>query len=442
MISRIRLSDDSEYQNSSSGDPTPQLSLSNKTILLIGIFFFCVLLTVYGVISVSLQKELFTGSETYTQIAADLINIGHFTTAYRPPLYPITIAGLMVIAPTHYPVLTLLFQVFCGLVCGLLLYKIVLRIGGDEKAAALCLALYVCHVLFQIEVLAKRETVIFTVVVLWWFLSLIKPNRSPVSLGLSTGIAHMLRPTGMLLFFSSLIVLLSDLNTSSRISKVKEILIATAVFSMTVAPWQFNLYQLTGNIQLNSSITGPHGFWKGNNPYFDTIYPYVDVDRLEPMMYALAHSDTQAVRAQNIELNRLAMQFCLDDPLAFIRRTITKIFVYICPYPTPFGKADLVFTDDTVVLKDYQSRNIYISVYATLFMLTCYIGLSKAFSLCRSPEMPHLKPLIFFVLVFILFATTHSLSFAETRYRLPLDILMLPFASIGLRVYMTRSMNH
>ena len=156
------------------------------------------------------------------------------------------------------------------------------------------------------------------------------------------------------------------------------------------------------------------------------IYPFIDVDRLEPeLLRPLREAAAAQGRDWRPDFYREALQFLRESPaeaLALVPRKLVSFFV---PIRFPLGEGTARLTPGgNWTLNDYEARAIRgDGIMALPGVLAFFVALT------RWRTLKHTNSLIVFVVGFT--AAIHVVTFGETRFRLPFDpLLALLFVQI------------
>ncbi|HQH27370.1 MAG TPA: hypothetical protein PLP17_08245, partial [Oligoflexia bacterium] len=79
------------------------------------------------------QGEFFVGSDSFSMIARRFLETGQFISAYRPPLYPLFLAGLMTNIPEHWQEAAIVIQGLGSVLCCAILYQILRQLNGSNR---------------------------------------------------------------------------------------------------------------------------------------------------------------------------------------------------------------------------------------------------------------------------------------------------------------------
>lgn len=154
----------------------------------------------------------------------------------------------------------------------------------------------------------------FTFFVLLGFCAYFSLRRSKTArgivAGISLGVATYIRPIAILL---PLVFLLSFIfDWRKLLGQLPVVILTTVVMAVTIAPWSVRNMNLFGHFVLVST-NGGGNLWMGNNPDSDGFY-------MRPPVYTHGLNEYE----QDKLLGETAKQYILDEPVAFVVRTIKK----------------------------------------------------------------------------------------------------------------------
>jgi len=125
-----------------------------------------------------------------------------------------------------------------------------------------------------------------------------------------------------------------------------------------------------------------------------------------------------------------AKKLIIQNPGYFLKKMLKQFLAFYSPIITPFGRGDIVFANDNLLVQNFTfSFGIVELNHFIMAMILIPFGL---FELLRrsDPNTIEYRFKILCLLTFALMTTLHMLTFAETRFRLPLDGLLC--AAIGI----------
>jgi 4-amino-4-deoxy-L-arabinose transferase-like glycosyltransferase len=393
-------------------------------------------LSVVGLLAVAAAmgaRGLFTGSASYGETAAQLLGGTGFSSTYRPPLYPLQLSFLMGLFGERWEAAAWVLQGGLTVLTGLLVVDLSMALTKRTAAGGVAALLYATHLVLQIELLTRRESCLYlflTLLFMYGALCLSFSARKSVFLAAVGGLLHLTRPNGIFFLGLALVLVLIERSGVNWRAKCVHVLLTAALFFAVIAPWQFTIYRLTGKIGLTSSTTSGLNLWKGNNPFIGWFVPLLDVDRYEPWARReIGGGDIYQPEGDQL-LGARARAFISESPGRFVANGVLKVLFLFSPVPTPWGSGTLE-GDPPLRVTGFQLRNIPIGLWATLHALILGIGIVVA---GMRGELSQLGIPFLVCTLYLLFVTAAVcfLTFSETRFRLPLDPILIIPAALGL----------
>lgn len=386
----------------------------------------------------------FTGGETYRAIAENLAGHSRFSidgvhpTGYRPPAYPLLLAGMILALGEHAPLGGWIANLAIDACCLAMLLMLVWRLAKCSRAMWIAGLVFAADVAFHLEAMAQRETMLYSLLLLIFFVT-----ASSREIGLSrllilattAGLAWLTRPTGIAL--APLLVIAAYFLTEHRTFGVRFARVCTAccIFAAVVIPWQAFLLRSFSEPVLAGTTSGGLNLYQGNNPAADVLIPYVDVDaylpEIETRMQSLGLAAHDEI-ARNRQLKADAFDYIASDPMGFVRQAAVKTLALYSPVPTPLGSSRIDASAGSISLREFKYR-----VNAWTIVLTAHglvlIGFLGAAIVRWKTLMTRRPRAVVLIVGYILIVTLlHAITFAETRFRLPLDPLIIALGVTAL----------
>lgn len=392
-----------------------------------------------------------TGSASYRLLADSIIETGGASltqspVAGRPPLYPILLALL------GMNVKWVLFaqSLLAGMTLGIISI-LTIRLTHRDWTILVVFGFYILIYEIALENIRQRETVLFTflLVLAGLLFDLAEENRSKifvVLLGMVMGLACLTRPLAHIALF--FVLIWTAWMLGKGIYPKKEIIARAVFFLITfllvLIPWGIRNYFVMGRPILTSTTRGVN-LWKGNNPATMNIYPDIDVDYFGDLLRdtppergwwdVLRPLNEMSELEQNDYLTDLATAYIREDPLAFVIRGFVKTWSLWSPSQVPKYTAKVEWTTDGAQYTPTSGLRGFTWQYVVIYLLAI-IGI-----LYRRKH-----PFILFILMLVVFWSALSfLTFGESRFRWPVNVLSLPLAATGLYAllsYLTRRLQN
>lgn len=387
---------------------------------------------------------VFTGGNTYRQIAQHFADTGRYSvdgthpTGYRPPGYPLLLAGIRWIWGSRAQLGGLISNLALDVACLALLLVLVDRLSRSPRVMLLAGLVFATDVAFHLEAMAQRETMLYTFLLLAFFVAATGRDVSYGSLLLMTAaaaLAWLTRPTGIALIPLLLIAACFQTPQKGVGLRVARVVSACCVLTAIVLPWQVFLYRSFGEPVPAGTTSSGLNLYQGNNPAADVLIPYVDIDKYLPTIDARLREMGFAEHdelARSRWLKADAIEYIKEKPAAFVRRAAIKVLALYSPMPTPLGTGRIEATANGVSLKDYRYQHSVWTIAIALHgvVLLCLVGYAIAKwrrVLARRPRT------VMLILGYLLLVTAlHAITFAETRFRLPLDPLLIALSATAV----------
>ncbi len=384
------------------------------------------------------REEAF--SHSYTHIARNLVDLGLYSrdgvnpTAYRPPLYPLFLGASMLLAGERWATLAILLQAGLAGLCVALVVLIANRLFASRAVAALAGVLVVLHAPLLSEFVRPRETGLFCVLVLAWFLLLAgrrADTATAAALAVVSGLALLTRPSGILLLPLSAAILLI-FHRAHMQRRIGDLLLYGIVAAAVLAPWQIYLYGNFGVLSLSGSSSAGVNLFKGNHPVMGNIVPALDVDQANPTIvrmlaaHGLGQSDAHGLEWQrDAWLRDQAVGAMRADPAGFLSRTAWKALLFLAPVRVPLGDGEVRMTEAGVLaVADFKGPGWRGAPYVIIGLPIVPFGLCGLFlaAAIGGPARHWAVGALLFIGANI---ALYAVTFPETRLRYPLDPLLI-----------------
>lgn len=356
-------------------------------------------------------------------------------TAHWSYLYVFFLAGIYKVFGTHPLAARLIQTILVGMLQVLLTYGIGARVFG-KGAGLVGAALNVLYLYFTYySVTLMTEPFYITAILGTLYTAILISGQKfeayldpktirrknfyyALSLGITAGAAVLLRQL-FLLFLPFLYLWIWWASREKQtVSSWRAILISGAVIAGLIFPFTIYNYARFQRFVLLNTNSGFAFFW-GNHPIHGTNFITArEMDDYQSLIPAEISRLDEAALDQAL-LGR-GLQFVIDDPVRYLKLSISRIPVYFNFWPS--SQSGLISNITRVA-----SFGLYLPLFVTGVGL--WLWKQKAAgvkNLLRSPG----ALLILFALVY---TGIHVLTWTLVRYRLPVDAVLIPFAALAAK---------
>lgn len=405
------------------------INLTVSVVLLPILFNFSIFF--YSVIA----EVPFGGSASYGTIAYHLQDKGKYSldgvndTFARPPLYPLLLVFPRAVSEQHWHVYARLVQCLLSIMCCLMVFGIASRVSGSRPAGLASEILYLMHLAVQAEHYAQRETVLFELILLSFVYVLLAKETLDIKTvaiaSLLSSALYLTRPTGIVFL---VVILLVALYQSQSRDRIKHLLVSVVVFAVSISPWQFYNYKAFSKVTLSSSNTSGLNLYKGASPVVQSIFPQIDVDYAAPYIYGQLKNEGINLRTEEYRANSFflkeARRCVTQYPGHFLKKMFKQLFSFYSQVFTPFGRGRVVVDGEHLVVQDYRFTFGIIELnHFVMMTILIPFGMLELVKVRESTIIEHRFKIVS-LLIFLFITILHMITFAETRFRLPLDGLL------------------
>lgn len=378
----------------------------------------------------------FNGSSSYGDLAENLVQKriysldGENPSFFRPPLYPGLLALAKLTGGEQWVRTARLLQCGLSIAGAILVLLLARRIAGNDAAGMFAVTLYLLHLSLQLEHFAQRETIVFEFLALVFVFALTRRNAlgigGVIAAAIACGGLYLTRPTGFAFFVVGLLIV--PVCSANLARKILFPLLFVAVFAATIAPWQFYNFRSFSRVTLSSSNTGGMNLYKGASPVIRSIYPQLDVDQADFYIDGLlAHRGLDRT-IQEYEADEFLMAQAKaeieGDLRGYAMGMLPKLMAFYSPVMIPLGGADLELREGRMAARDFKMHTGILQFnYFVMASIIVPLGVFGLLSF-GGGDSGAKKYRWTVILIFGLVTGLHLISFAETRFRLPLDGLL------------------
>lgn len=372
----------------------------------------------------------------YWDLSTSLLRDGSMALEGEPitdfePLYPIFLAAARLLVGDHVRAVQTI-QVVAASAGSIFLYRLAITLDGRTAVAATASWLYAVHPLLIRQAGAGSDLALATTLAVIAAYSLVRAvtTTRAVVAGMALGLLVLTRSMAMPLVFLSAAVFVGQ----HRYRHACAVAISALVF---VLPIPMRSYAINGSYWPTRSGLN---LYVGNSPYTAALLPDHDVDLLQEQAAAqiapeVAHlsMDTPAFsRAADAALARLALTYMAEDPLRTMGHKALNVAYFFSPRLVPFFTADdetrAVRRAGEVIVENPRPRPqlevLAYSAFYTPVLLAALIGVYLRRDLLRRDAI--------LWCVLGTFVAIHALYFPATRYRAPVEFVLLFYAAAAL----------
>jgi len=379
--------------------------LTSKNVYII--FACAVAIRLFYVLIAGTHEPLVTDAKDYDNLGVQLSQWKGYVdslgkpTAFRPPVYPLFL-GVIYYVFGHNLIIVQLIQSLLGAGICLLVYFIAM-IVSDRKVAGI--SAYVCCfypplVINTLEILSELLFTFFMLSGIWIILG---KNRliNYILSGLLFGLALLTRPF-IIFFFPLLAFWIVIKNKGNKGNAFKKVIIFFVTLLFVLVPWTLrNYYQLHSFIPLSN-----HG---GLTLYNSYVVPDAGLSFNSLQGVGNEYYEIQDETGENRYLVKKTIEYIKANPINVVKITIKKVLLLFYPfdgywYSISFG----------------SKFNVFWGLVFCFSVIGFIVNLAK-----RNMD----KNLIYLLLASFLINTI--VFYGSPRFRLPMDPLLIYFASSG-----------
>ncbi len=384
------------------------------------------LIRIVFVLALEPDKYYFSDTRHYDAAARHLLEHGNLPSDYtRAPFYPALMAGIYAIAG-HSFLAVRLFEVLLGTLLCLLIYQLALNLFGSTIAkVTLVLSVVFPHFILLSGIL--YPTLSFTLLLILAVFLLFRRNHGlfyAFLAGSVSALAALNRPAVFFLLPAWMIWLLWDRSYFLKKRMLRLILFVFGLL-LTLTPWTIRNYHVYHRLVLVQNL--PH-----------TVLPDLEDQKTNQQEIKsgfrktvdyLRHNPTGS---QKDALSKTVMHY-LHDPIGTCKYVAKEMVHFWSPYPDRLDSGDpsyrsAIYSQDHRMFTNGEIFWKLLPYFSTLIMvptmLLAFFGLVKLY--------PWNQNVIFMLLTIASMALGYSLIYAEVRYRIPVEPLIIMFTAIGL----------
>jgi 4-amino-4-deoxy-L-arabinose transferase-like glycosyltransferase len=307
----------------------------------------------------------------------------------------------------YHPLVARLFYVLLGTAIVLLIYLLGTRLFGKQAGllAAIFAALYSYLILYSAALLTETPFILLLLVAIVSAYIVVEDGDHRylflVGIGLAGAVLFRMAVLAFIPLFLAWIYFASRASSRKPVT-IWMLFIPCIMIIVAVLPWTLRNYRLFDRFMLLQSQFG-HVFWNSNHPGQGT-------DFSGPLVAPIPEELTELNEADlTYELFRRGRLFVVQDPIRFILLTVSRTKQFFTFWPT--------------------SESGLASNIARILSFGILLPFMGAGLILSMRNWKRYLPIYLFLLIHI---TIHVTSWVMVRYRIPADVLLLPFAAMAV----------
>jgi hypothetical protein len=349
------------------------------------------------------------------------------------PLYPVFLAGARLLVGDHLESVRLI-QIVAASAGTLFLYRIAIALDGRPEVAATASYLFAAHPLLIRQAGAGSDLALATTLVVIAAYALIRAatTRRAALAGAALGVLVLARSMTLPLVPLSAAVFLAQ----RRYRDACAVALTALLF---VLPIPLRSYAINGSYWPTRSGLN---LFIGNSPHTAALLPDHDVDllqdhaaaRIAPDVAELAEDSPAFSQAADEALARHAWTYMAEDPLRTLGHKLLNVAYFFSPRLVPFfiavNETRAVGMAGEVRVENARPRpSLEVFAYTAFYAPVLMAALVGVFLRRREPAG---RDAILWCVV-ATFVAIHALYFPATRYRAPMEFVLLFYAAAALR---------
>ncbi|MCB0045459.1 MAG: glycosyltransferase family 39 protein [Caldilineaceae bacterium] len=301
---------------------------------------------------------------------------------------------------------------------------VISRQAVTPLVAAFLAAIYAYFILFSAQLMTET----FFIIALLWSLERTIALSQKIDrdfrfqdafwLGIAFGLATLLRQS-ILPWIVAVLVWLLWVGLRKRVFKPTFLaaLVIVALVALFILPFSLLNYRAYGDFLLLNSNAG-YAMYSAQHPMHGTSFQAYAAAPLPADLDPIPQNEAQWDRT----LMRLGIQFVLDEPIRYLRLSLSRIADYFEFWPT--SDSGLIFN---------LGRLLSFTLFLPFMVAGIGLALRENQQLSQRRWLDFTMTPLALLLIFIFFySLLHILTWAMTRYRLPVDAVLLIFAARSL----------
>lgn len=360
------------------------------------------------------KNAVATDALDWNNLAFDIIHHGKFSSNYRGPVYPLFLALIYSIFGYSVYAVRIIQSILGALTCLTAYYigkKVFNKNIGILAAGISCI--YPYFIYYSADIMS--ETVLtfllsLSILILFKWHENINIKNS-ILYGIIIGITLLCKGTFLPFYMLSLCWMLFAVKHTKFYIKLRSVFVVILFMFITLMPWiirnynQYNKFVLLG--------LGGQSLWLANNP--DSIIiemlPAMNINKLsDNFTWYDAKKYAKILQLPAVEADKWfhdqAVDFIKTNPKIFIELSVRRFFHFWRLYP---------------LIASFQNKIAAILTSGILLPLG-WLGILLSFKV-------YYRKTVFLIMLLISISMIHTIFLSTIRYRVPVDLYMIIFAS-------------
>jgi hypothetical protein len=374
----------------------------------------------------------------YWTLSTSLIHDGSLaidgirTTDYEP-LYPVFLAVTRVLARDQVLIVQVI-QLATASLGAVYLYRLACALTNRWQVAAIAASLYALDPLLIRQAAQPADSALVTpLLVAFAYYFVTSADAVGMALaGMVLGLVVLTRATGLPLVLFAAALLLAE-------RRLRPALALTLAVVVLVLPFALRNRSVNGSLWPTRSGLN---LYIGNSPFTSALLPDYDVDILEEAAAALIEGElshlssgsSEYSRAADALFSRHAVDYMAERPLETLRQKALNVLYFFSPRLVPFYVAvpetRAVIRSGHIVVEHARRRPaIEVVSYSAFYAPVLVVALAGIALRWRKRELS--RDVVLWSIV-MTFTAVHALYFPATRYRAPVEFVLLFYAAVAL----------
>jgi len=377
----------------------------------------------------------------YWALASGLLLNGSLADGGRPvtdfePVYPVFLAATRWLSGNSALTVQVI-QVVIASIGTIYLYRLADALTGNRQIALIAALLYALHPLLIRQAAAPAESSLFTTLLIaftYYFVTAVGAASMALA-GLVLGLLVVTRMMILPLAGLAAALLMARRRYSSALALALPVVLLLLPFC--IRNWSVN-----GSVWPTRSGVN---LYIGNSPYTAALLPDYDLDILQEHaavaggLVSLSSDSPESIQAADELLTGYALDYIRAHPIRTLRQKAINAAYFFSPLLVPFyvagpdTRAVIDQTGHLVVENPERRPAVEHIVYSAFYAPVLIAALAGVYIRRRDFRRDAILWCVVANFVFV-----YTLYFPATRYRAPMDFVLLLYAAVSLNLWLTR----